>query len=314
MTINYSLGSRNMAVAGRLCAKKAYPSHKSAHLVGKRWTLFDQFQSDHEAEPVKKMEEVTREMVMRYANDLLERFEQGLIGRSTMKCYLSAVNMVLRFASGEESRIVHFCRDLNLPREARKTLFNRGARYNELLCASLPARVFAISNLQREFGMRFEESAKFDAREALLEACETGQVTISKGTKGGKLRVVSIRDEEQQLSVLRGASEFQGEHKSMIPCELSYKTFNSRTYGAAYRRGIRFHDARHAYAQATYQKLTRWPPPIALMLTKKAHRKFVIEEYGVSESNFVKYDRYARRTISKELGHERIQVTTTYLG
>lgn len=314
MTINYSLGSRNMAVAGRLCAKAAYPSYQSKYLIGKRWTLFDQFQSVHEPEPVRKMEKVTREMVMTYANHLLARHQQGEIARITMKCYLSAVNMVLWLASGDKERIVHFGRDLGLPREPRKTLFNRGDRYCEALCASLPPRVFAMTNLQREFGLRFEESAKFNAREALREARETGQVTISKGTKGGKLRVVSIRNESQQLSVLYAASEFQGDHKSMIPRELTYKTFHSRAYGAAYRRGVRFHDARHAYAQATYQKLTSWPPPISLILSKKEHKKFVIKEYGVSESHFIKYDRYARRTISKELGHERVQVSTTYLG
>ncbi len=43
-----------MAVAGRLLAEEVYPSFKSGHLVGKRWTLFDQFLRIHEPEPVRK--------------------------------------------------------------------------------------------------------------------------------------------------------------------------------------------------------------------------------------------------------------------
>jgi len=312
MSINYSIGTRDIFVAGRLFAERLYLSKKSQYWVGERWVLFIEFLREYEY--VRKMEDITRQMVIDYAIDLVERYVIGEIAKQTMKCYLSAVNVLLCFAAPEEKRQVHFCDDLGVPRAAPTILLDRGSRYCESLCATLPARAFALSNLQRLFGLRFEESAKLDARQAWVEARETGQITISKGTKGGKERVVPIRNETQQLEALLAAIEFQSTHKSMIPCDLTYKIFHSRTYGAAYRRGIKFHDARHKYAQVTYEQLTGWPPPICLQMTKKQHKSFVIKKYGILESVFLKYDRYARITVSKELGHERIQVSRTYLG
>lgn len=39
--------------------------------------------------------------------------------------------------------------------------------------------------LQRGLGLRFEESAKIDARSALARAERTGQIRVEHGTKGG---------------------------------------------------------------------------------------------------------------------------------
>lgn len=45
-------------------------------------------------------------------------------------------------------------------------------------------RLGALLELQRNFGLRFEESAKLDAARALREAEKTGAVSIKDGTKG----------------------------------------------------------------------------------------------------------------------------------
>jgi len=63
------------------------------------------------------------------------------------------------------------------------------------------------------------------------------------------------------------------------------------------------HGLRHAYAQARYQKLTGWKCPAAGGPISKALTAEQRER-----------DREARLTISRELGHEREQVTTAYLG
>lgn len=63
------------------------------------------------------------------------------------------------------------------------------------------------------------------------------------------------------------------------------------------------HGLRHAYAQDRYQELTGWKcsaanGPVARELTPEQRER----------------DREARLTISRELGHEREQVTAAYLG
>lgn len=63
------------------------------------------------------------------------------------------------------------------------------------------------------------------------------------------------------------------------------------------------HGLRHAYAQARYEVLTGWKSPKAGGLS----RKELTPEQQIK-------DTFARQTISRELGHERIEVVGVYLG
>jgi hypothetical protein len=68
-------------------------------------------------------------------------------------------------------------------------------------------------------------------------------------------------------------------------------------------RKQRFLTAVHNYAQTRYAELTGWKAPAAGGPTSKqlsADQKVI--------------DRQARLTISRELGHEREQITAVYLG
>jgi hypothetical protein len=63
------------------------------------------------------------------------------------------------------------------------------------------------------------------------------------------------------------------------------------------------HGLRHAYAQIRYEELTDWACPAAGGPTSRELTHEQLER-----------DREARLTISRELGHEREQVTAAYLG
>ena len=63
------------------------------------------------------------------------------------------------------------------------------------------------------------------------------------------------------------------------------------------------HGLRHAYAQIRYEELTGWKAPAAGGPKSKT---LTPEQREI--------DRKARLVISQELGHEREQVTTAYLG
>ncbi|MFN7073944.1 integrase domain-containing protein, partial [Proteus mirabilis] len=64
-------------------------------------------------------------------------------------------------------------------------------------------RLGALLELQRNFGLRFEESAKLDAARALREAEKTGAVSIKDGTKGGRARTVPITSDAQITALQR---------------------------------------------------------------------------------------------------------------
>lgn len=65
----------------------------------------------------------------------------------------------------------------------------------------------------------------------------------------------------------------------------------------------KLHGLRHAYAQERFEELTGRLPPA---LGGKTSAALTPEEKA--------QDREARLTISRELGHEREQVTAVYLG
>ncbi len=154
--------------------------------------------------------------------------------------------------------------------------------------------------LQEAFGLRREESIKLRPAWA-----DRGDVLHLKSswTKGGKERDIPIRTEAQR-ELLQEAKELAGAG-SLIPAEMSYKDQLNRFKAQTAQAGIdRVHGLRHHYvAQAHYAELTGWKAPAAGGPTAKqlsADQKVI--------------DRQARLTISRELGHEREQITAIYLG
>ncbi|MGE3601339.1 MAG: integrase, partial [Dehalococcoidia bacterium] len=91
---------------------------------------------------------------------------------------------------------------------------------------------------------------------------------------------------------------------SLIPGERNYRqqlrVYERHTANAGLSK---LHGLRHAYAQARYEELTGWKSPAAGGRSSKS----------LSGGERV-VDREARLAISRELGHEREQITAVYLG
>ncbi|MCC4621954.1 integrase domain-containing protein [Xanthomonas cassavae CFBP 4642] len=153
--------------------------------------------------------------------------------------------------------------------------------------------------LQAAFGLRREESIKFQPR----YADHGGHIAI-KGSwaKGGRDRTVPITTPEQRM-VLDEAHRLAGVG-SLIPANKTYIQQRHVYDGQCKAAGLsNMHGLRHGYAQTRYLVLTGWKAPAAggpstQQLTPVQHSQ----------------DQVARQTISRELGHERLQVTTVYLG
>jgi len=153
--------------------------------------------------------------------------------------------------------------------------------------------------LQEAFGLRREESIKIQPGWA-----DRGDVLVLKSTwtKGGKEREIPILNEAQRAVV--NQAKALADKGSLIPVEMSYKDQLNRFKAQTAFAGIdRVHGFRHAYAQARYAELTGWKAPAAGGPTSK---QLSPEQKAI--------DRQARLTISRELGHEREQITAVYLG
>lgn len=164
----------------------------------------------------------------------------------------------------------------------------------------------ATINLERNLGLRAKETALMDCKSALREAEKTGRVNITEGTKGGRGqhvdRYVPITKPEQ-LAALKQAAAVQGNGKNLVPAGktwVSYYNQNRYVLGRYQTEISKQHDLRAAYACERYQDLTGCKAPIC----READDQKPDQET----------DRGARLTISKELGHGRIDVTNSYLG
>ena len=153
--------------------------------------------------------------------------------------------------------------------------------------------------LQQAFGFRREESIKFIPS----YADQGDHLTLKPSwTKGGKARTLPIRTPEQR-EVLDRAHRLAGKG-SLIPSSRNYVQQLRIYEGNSIRAGLsKMHGLRHAYAQQRYEELTGWKSPAAGGPSSKSLTREQRDQ-----------DHHTRLIISRELGHERRQVVSVYLG
>jgi hypothetical protein len=297
-----------MSKAGAILAKQSTQSFSSAATLASRFDQFVEFVKD---QGIKYLEGVTKDTVLAYA----ETLKQSELSASTQQNYLSAVNIIMHTARGdEEVRVTG--KEVNLESRSGVAQDFRGTAER----GDLSERTQAIVELARDFGLRFEEASKLDAKQALDQASK-GSIIVDKGTKGGQPRELPITS-EKQLQTLLNASQIQGSDKSMIASDKTYAEHQRETY----RETSNFHAERHAYANDRYSQILKETSGIdvkspvlsdktegqswANYLAEKAHEQGI----NVTPEVAKEFDRDARLKLSEELGHHRIDVVSAYIG
>jgi hypothetical protein len=165
--------------------------------------------------------------------------------------------------------------------------------------AALPERAALALRLQMAFGLRLEESLKFRPGVA-----DKGDALTLKASwcKGGRARVVPITHPKQR-ALLDELRALVGEG-SLVPEGQSYISARKDLERTTWAAGIRnMHGHRHWYAQWRYQALTGTSCPAA---GGKTYEQMSALERAA--------DYRARLSISRELGHNRVEITDAYLG
>lgn len=153
--------------------------------------------------------------------------------------------------------------------------------------------------LQREFGLRMEESIKFKVSYA-----DKGDKIVLKDswTKGGRAREIPVKTISQR-QLLNRLHQFCNT-KSLIPDDKNYIQAKWSFEKNCQNLGIKnVHGFRHMYAQQRYLELTNMKCPKAGGFTSYQLTK---------EQKAIDYK--ARMIISQELGHNREEITVNYLG
>lgn len=178
----------------------------------------------------------------------------------------------------------------------------------DALCRNHQQRVAAIVLLTRATGMRLREAILADLLRLSREANDLGRINIQDGTKGGRAgasapRWITVDDH------VHGTLEFArqvspaGSH-NLIASHESYLILLQRIIRPArdilHAHKLKgFHELRAAYGCERYEQITQHRAPI---------------NGGQCCELGQHLDREARRQISYELGHARIDVVAAYIG
>ena len=306
---NYGLGTRDMAIAGRLALQRACDrrelSFSSVDTISDRWSHFAAFVKE---KGIGRMENIDMEMVINYGHGLAEKVKTGEMSASYAQNRVSAVNKVMSLVRGEKWRCVSPTKDCSIDkrcaiRKDAPAALDRGI-YEKAVSAmrdSLGNRLLCIVRLARELGLRSKEASLLNSRKALDEAKQSGFATIFDGTKGGRKRKISITT-EKQLQALSRATGAQRYGCNLIPKEKSWKEWRDDDLRKA-REIIKEHtngglrDLRSAFACELYQTLTGHAAPVS-------GGEIIDREVDLK----------ARKQISAELGHGRVDVVSEYIG
>lgn len=303
---NYGLQTRDMAKAGHFAmnreAANGAASFSTAATVADR---FNRFAAVAKADGLRRLEEVTRDKVASYGQDLANRVTNGELSPSYAQNLVSAVNTVMNAATRGQWESVSPTKECGIAqrsnvRDTPATSIDR-ERFETAQTAATE-RGQAIVGLARDLGLRSKESSLINAQAALKEAQSTGKVTIAYGTKGGRAREIPIT-QERQIESLSRAANVQGQDRSLVPNTQTWAQFRNSelrdTRETLQEHGIKgIHDLRAAYASERYQALTGERTPLEGGQASKAD------------------DLAARKIIAVELGHgrERVDVIASYIG
>ena len=312
MSRNFGTGSRNMADAGRMVLNaKHHGGFQTKYDIGQRWSYFSKWAAE---KGFRKMETITRELVIQYGQELQADIDNGKRkGSSSAKNYISAINTVMGLATNQQWQTVKPGADCKIQQRsyiAEETKAITKEEHEQALTL-VDERTASLMELQQHFGLRFKESALLNAKTALKQAIKYGIIKLSAGTKGGRKRNIPCRP--HSISLLEKAASIQN-GRSMIPKDKSYKEFQDECYRQAALAGINFHSERHFYAQQRYKEITQALCPVAASWQRKERLSKLAQYLNISEHQARELDESARLEISKELGHNRKEITDAYLG
>lgn len=156
--------------------------------------------------------------------------------------------------------------------------------------------------------MRLREAILADLPRLSREANDLGRINIQDGTKGGRAgasapRWIAVNDHVKGVLELARQISPAGS-RNLIALHESYLSLQQQitrpARGILHSRNLRgFHELRAAYACERYEQITQHRAPISGGQRSQVDRNL---------------DREARRQISYELGHGRIDVVAAYIG
>lgn len=313
---NFGYG-RQLSYAGRQALEDLFVGGHFATVKAHsdRWQAFVRWCRSVDGPGYNDARQIDRQTLEDYVAYLRQQILQGELCIATAQNRLSSVNRTLAALRGDQAmKIGSPSQALGMQRSTVRTSAPNGQdrqslkRLMEALTVKQHERVAAIALLARTTGMRLREAILADLTRLQREAEHFGRINIQDGTKGGRSGasaprwITADKDVKEALLFSRDASP-TGSRNLLAPYE-SYATFLQKTVYPTRKtlqeHGVNgFHELRAAYACDRYQQLTGHSAPVNGGQCYRVDRRL---------------DRRAREQISLELGHNRIDVVSAYIG
>ncbi len=313
---NFGFG-RQLSYAGPQALKDLFGDGHFATVKahGDRWQAFVNWCRSEEGPRLNDARQIDRDILMRYTTYMREQVDQGNVDIATAQNRLSSVNRTMAALRGDQYvKIPSPSKALGLRRLSVRSDAPQGQdRVQVRLIAQTlserqQSRVAAIVLLARETGMRLREAILADLPRLQREARQLGKVNIQDGTKGGRsgasaARWIAVTDQVRDALDRASEASPKGSRNLLAPDE-SYKDFMQAVVRPArdllHEHGLKgFHELRAAYACERYEQLTGFSAPV---------------NGGRGHQEDRELDQRAREQISHELGHNRIDVVSAYIG
>lgn len=239
----------------------------------------------------------------RHVNKLLELWRKDGVSTGTIKNRM----VVLRWWAKNvgNSGAVQSNDTYNIEKRVYVTNRDKSVSLKDLDLSKIDENIAQSLRLQDAFGLRREESMKFQPEFALDgQWIDNAKYIVLKPTwtKGKRGRTIPISNENQRKELRKAYALAQKNGGSMIPKEKSYKTHLASFERVTSALGVgQTHGLRHGYAQTRYLELMGFDCPAV-----GGSRSLTADEMAK--------DKEIRMLISQELGHGRIGVTSIYLG
>lgn len=280
-----------------------------------RWQAFVRWCRSEQGPGINDARQIDRKVLTDYAAYLRDAVECGSLAISTAQNRLSSVNRTMAALRGDQCvKLPSPSKALGMQRTGVRQSAPQGQDREQVkqivdaLCRDHQQRAAAIVLLARATGMRLREAILADLPRLSREAQYIGKINIQDGTKGGRAgasapRWVGVDDYVREA--LRFASQVSpaGSRNLISPSEnyldiLQKIVRPARCILQAYNlKGL--HELRAAYACERYVKITGHSAPV---------------NGGLRPMTNLQLDHLARKQISLELGHGRIDVVAAYIG
>ncbi|HDS1680178.1 TPA: integrase domain-containing protein [Pseudomonas putida] len=313
---NFGYG-RQLSYAGRQALEDLFSGGHFATVKAhsNRWQAFVRWCRSEDGPGYNDARQIDRQTLDDYAAYLRRQIQQGGLCIATSQNRLSSVNRTLAALRGDQNvRIISPSQALGKQRSTVRMRAPGGQdqqqvqRLLQVLVEQQYERVATIVLLARATGMRLREAILADLPRLHREAKHLGRINIQDGTKGGRSGASAPRwiiADEQVTGALQLARETSpAGSRNLLARGESYAVFLQQTVlpsrEVLHEHGLKgFHELRAAYACKRYEQFTGHATPV------NGGRGNYINPY---------LDQQARQQISLELGHNRTDVVSAYVG